>query len=190
MSFLNSLFKGFIRSAVNQVGRDGGKVISNQLYGNAHAAPVRVSQNQSKTIHFESTSDYIEPINADNSPYNFRSMAAKDNLIPKAIAYILFSLFFPFLGSIFTIFIGREYAKKQLYPICSIEKIPITKPDKRYNSGVRTIGYRNKVVTIGYKPLDESHLKYFKTKGSIYKKIGWYIIIIYTILGVTMAILN
>ena len=32
MSFLNNLAKGFVRSAVNQVGRDGGKVISQHCF--------------------------------------------------------------------------------------------------------------------------------------------------------------
>ena len=40
-SFLGQLGKGFIRSAVNQVGRDGGRVISNQVYGDAHSTPIR-----------------------------------------------------------------------------------------------------------------------------------------------------
>ena len=33
MSFVKNLAKGFVRSAVNQVGRDGGRVISNSIYG-------------------------------------------------------------------------------------------------------------------------------------------------------------
>lgn len=41
MGFGKNLAKGFVRSAVNQVGRDGGKVISNQLYGDAHSVPHR-----------------------------------------------------------------------------------------------------------------------------------------------------
>lgn len=40
-SFFGQLAKGFIRSAVNQVGRDGGRVVSNQIYGDAHSAPIR-----------------------------------------------------------------------------------------------------------------------------------------------------
>lgn len=31
----------FVRSAVRQVGRDGGKIISNKIYGDAHSTPVR-----------------------------------------------------------------------------------------------------------------------------------------------------
>ena len=40
-SFINGLAKGFVRSAVNQVGRDAGRVVSNQLYGDAHSTPHR-----------------------------------------------------------------------------------------------------------------------------------------------------
>ena len=37
-----SLFKQFISAAVRQVGRDGGKVISNKIYGNAHSSKITV----------------------------------------------------------------------------------------------------------------------------------------------------
>lgn len=33
MSFFNQLAKGFIQSGVNQLGGDGGKGVSNQVYG-------------------------------------------------------------------------------------------------------------------------------------------------------------
>lgn len=41
-NFITQLSKGFVRSAVNQVGRDYGKTISNQIFGDAHASPVRM----------------------------------------------------------------------------------------------------------------------------------------------------
>lgn len=41
MGFLGSLGRGFIRSAVNQVGRDYGKTISNSAFGDAHSTPIR-----------------------------------------------------------------------------------------------------------------------------------------------------
>lgn len=40
-SFINGLAKGFVRSAVNQVGRDAGRVVSNNIYGDAHSVPHR-----------------------------------------------------------------------------------------------------------------------------------------------------
>ncbi len=45
-NFIQNLAKGFIRSAVNQVGRDGGKIISNQIYGDAHSTPYRNTSSQ------------------------------------------------------------------------------------------------------------------------------------------------
>lgn len=42
-NLLSQLGKDFVRSAVKQVGRDGGKVISNHVYGDAHSTPVRGS---------------------------------------------------------------------------------------------------------------------------------------------------
>ena len=45
MSYLNNLAKGFVKSAVKQVGREGGKVISNQIYGNVHSKPLRTNSN-------------------------------------------------------------------------------------------------------------------------------------------------
>lgn len=40
-SFISGLAKGFVRSAVNQVGRDAGRVVSNNIYGDAHSIPHR-----------------------------------------------------------------------------------------------------------------------------------------------------
>lgn len=40
MSFAKNLAKGFVRAAVNQVGRDGGRVISNSIYGGRNYVPV------------------------------------------------------------------------------------------------------------------------------------------------------
>lgn len=49
-NFITSLGKGFIRSAVNQVGRDYGKTISNQVFGDAHATPVRMVKTDASNI--------------------------------------------------------------------------------------------------------------------------------------------
>ncbi len=40
-NYLSNLGKGFVRSAVNQVGRDAGRVVSNQTFGDAHSTPIR-----------------------------------------------------------------------------------------------------------------------------------------------------
>ena len=61
-NFTEDLAKGFIRSAVNQVGRDGGKVISNSIYGNAHSTPIRgIGKNTHNQFFDESTNEVISP---------------------------------------------------------------------------------------------------------------------------------
>lgn len=49
-NFIKNLGKGFVRSAVNQVGRDYGKTISNQIFGDAHATPVRMVRADKSTV--------------------------------------------------------------------------------------------------------------------------------------------
>ncbi len=49
MSFLKQLAKGFFRSLVNQVGRDGGRVVSRKLYRGAHATQIEVINNFKET---------------------------------------------------------------------------------------------------------------------------------------------
>ncbi len=36
-----SIFSSFARSFINQIGRDSGKVVSNSIYGDRHATPIR-----------------------------------------------------------------------------------------------------------------------------------------------------
>ena len=63
-NFTEDLAKGFVRSAVNQVGRDGGKVISNSIYGNAHSTPIRgIGKNTHNQFFDESTNEVISHIN-------------------------------------------------------------------------------------------------------------------------------
>lgn len=63
------LFSGMIRSSANQFARDGGKVLSNTIYGDAHSTPIRrvgaittFSQNKqslSETDQVEVTADEV-----------------------------------------------------------------------------------------------------------------------------------
>jgi len=184
MSFLNNLFKGFVRSSVNQVGRDGGRVISNKLYGDAHSTPIRVAQSPSviKTI-----TQQCEPQNTDNSPYSFLSMAFADNLILRIVAYLLLCTL-PFLGSLYTLLRGIEYTKKKQMEVYGTETIGIGKADRRFNSGVRVTHYKKRTVITGYAPADYAHLKYYKTKGTIYKVIGWTYLITQIIIAIIMIV--
>ena len=48
----------------------------------------------------------------------------------------------------------------------------ITTTDMRYRTGTRVAGYRNRKAVIAVEPADYTHLKYYKTKGKIYKIIA------------------
>lgn len=66
-NFVNGLAKGFIRSAVNQVGRDAGKVVSNDLYGDRHSTPYRNVSGNKRIVEYgdikEEGTQVIEPSN-------------------------------------------------------------------------------------------------------------------------------
>lgn len=44
MSALNNLVKQFVNSLVRQVGRDGGKVLSNKMFKGKHGTPIYRSE--------------------------------------------------------------------------------------------------------------------------------------------------
>ena len=48
MSVLNNLVKQFVNSFVRQVGRDGGKVLSNKMFKGKHGTPIYRSGNPNK----------------------------------------------------------------------------------------------------------------------------------------------
>jgi hypothetical protein len=59
-SFATQLFQGFVKSAVNQVGRDGGKVISNRVYDDQHSTPFRSTRGGGI---------YQPEVNSDDQPF-------------------------------------------------------------------------------------------------------------------------
>ena len=133
MSFLNNLAKGFVRSAVNQVGRDGGKVISNQVYGNAHSTPVRVvSNNQSQTQNID-TSNLIEE---------------KEYIWVKFFWAIIISGLLPILGGLIIIYRGFVNYNRKLVKMYRTENQSVYASDKRYKSGRRYEGTKQVKIPV------------------------------------------
>ena len=156
MGFLGSLGKGFIRSAVNQVGRDTGKVVSNRIYGNAHATPIKgISYSEGK---------YYDEIN--NLPINESEFAEKLSKEGFKVKYFTTNPFFKTIlwsiGILSTSFISalsnKYYAL--IPPICLVfyatmrlilankqmtiyinKEIATYKKDGRYSTGKRMTGY-------------------------------------------------
>ena len=50
-SFGMQLAEGFVRSTVNQVGRQTGNVIANNIYGNAHSTPFKIITEANKNVY-------------------------------------------------------------------------------------------------------------------------------------------
>lgn len=149
MSFLSNLGKGFIRSAVNQVGRDGGRVISNSVYGDAHATPIRrVGNSFTNNNHAtESTGDLTE-VTADEVRQSYiesgYTLKITRTSLGQVIGVALLGVIPLFISSLafFAAAIRRVwyfftddavYAKKAL--------VAKRVPDRRYSRGYRVDGY-------------------------------------------------
>nr|DAK51002.1 MAG TPA: hypothetical protein [Caudoviricetes sp.] len=125
MGFAKNLGKGFIRSAVNQVGRDAGKVVSNQVYGDAHSTPHRIVDN--KTIHNNEdneTAEYIE----SHSTFGI-------------FIRILLAFLCNILGGVVLLIYGiKKKSKASFATVYKYESVPTYENDRRYKSGVRYAG--------------------------------------------------
>lgn len=130
-SFINGLAKGFIRSAVNQVGRDAGRVVSNNIYGDAHSTPhrnVSASDTGRKTSVGQVEDDGIQPI------------------IPSVgIAWFwgLVGLVFSIIGGVILLIVGyRKLKNKHTAYGWQYESQAIYVADGRYKRGERYDGHQ------------------------------------------------
>lgn len=159
-NFMSNLAKGFIRSAVNQVGRDGGKIISNQIYGDAHSTPYR---NTSSPGTYNEDMIYKEV-----SPDEIRKKAIEEGFTPVysqtnwfvRLLYFAFSTFWlailfnglPILAAIpTTILLCKGVIKILNKNIIDMQKtgpVAVYKRDRRYRNGERLVGYTNQKQTI------------------------------------------
>ncbi|MCK6144816.1 hypothetical protein [Prevotella intermedia] len=127
MGFAKNLGKGLIRSAVNQVGRDAGKVISNQLYGNAHSTSHRIVNNNDTFISdkSESVGEYI-----------------KEQTAAGVVWRIIFAFIFNFIGGPILIIYGlKKKSKANFVSIYKYEEVATYVRDRRFKTGVRHDGY-------------------------------------------------
>lgn len=165
-SFLTQLGKGFIRSAVNQVGRDGGKIISNQIYGNQHSTPIRI-------VPDNETGNYDIP-----DGLHFQN----ENIVLKTIGALFLSII-PFISAAILTYRGIVNINRKTRKLYKTEQIANYVQDRRYKTGVRHVGYTNTEVFAG----EVEDLKYRRKsliKGILYLLIAltttlFYIYVIY-----------
>lgn len=192
MSFLTDLAKGFVRSAVNQVGRDGGKVISNKLYGNNHSTPIRNVSTQNGIFYDETTSTPIskEELRERIKSENFKKSYSISNMgillktwgyilgvICSAILYAIYPylIAFPFL--IFISFIITKYRLKSI-SVYKYQDVGVYREDRRCKSGRRLAGFKRQKEAFII-PATENE-----------QRIILYICLFYTILAISMPILG
>jgi len=143
MSFIQNLAKGFVRSAVNQVGRDGGKVISNKVYKDSHSTPIRVVGSSNTEINSE-PADYSSSV---NSREDFKEAGYKAELLESNVVLYFFMFIgggiLPIVGPFYWFYLAfRNLFKKHTRFYHFIEK-PVYVQDKRYKTGQRLDGYSN-----------------------------------------------
>lgn len=146
-SFMNNLAKGFIRSAVNQVGRDGGRVISNKIYNNQNYTPV-ADATQSAAPHNPyygsqgaapaSNTGYVK--DRQDLPQNAVS-AIKPFSTGKIIGLICISLMLSFFGAAGVLIYGIATYITRMEKMEWFVRQPVYVPDRRHRSGRRLDGY-------------------------------------------------
>jgi hypothetical protein len=151
MSFLGSLAKSFVRSAVNQVGRDGGKVISNKVYGNSHSTPI----NQNGSISLE---DSIDRENLQKE---------KEWPLIKIFWAIIISLFLPIIGSLIVLYRAILNLKAKEMTLYRFDSQPVYSSDRRFTNGRRFEGNRQVKIPVIVE-INENEKKIKLLKGVSY----------------------
>lgn len=164
MSFLGSLAKGFIRSAVNQVGRDGGKVVSNKIYGGSHSTPIHSFGNVSQE-NFEENSNLIKE---------------KEYPLIKIGYALILSVVLPVIGSFIVLYRAFVNLKSKHMIMYKLEKQGIYSSDRRFTSGKRYEGYNTIKIPILI-DITENEKKIKTIKGISYLLISICVLIMYLI---------
>lgn len=173
MGFFENLGKGLIRSAVNQVGRDGGRVVSNQLYGDAHSTPHRIVNNNAKPV-----------IDGDD----YVAQYAKEQTVTGVILRVIFAFFFNLLGAAVLLVYGlKKKSKSAFSTVYRYEQMPIYVKDGRYKGGVRYTGDMI-VKKKYYSEADENTAERNKRIANIYIYSSIVILAIYIIMAVIMEL--
>jgi hypothetical protein len=156
MSVLNNLPKELVRSAVRQVGRDGGKVISNKIYKGKHGTPIYNSgQNDGGT-----SKKIVDVSEIDMS---IQPPVKGGGIIP--VLKGLLCQVIPILGHVTVLVRGLIYLNQKTTNIYA--SVPNKVADRRYKEGYRIDGY-SIVETKAVRNLQPYELKKIKGRGISY----------------------
>ena len=167
MSFINNLAKGFVRSAVNQVGRDGGRVISNKVYGDSHSTPIRIIGSKNSN-----NSNITHDTENISSRADFASQGYKAELLQSSPVTYFFmaigSTILPLIGPLYWLYLSFTNFFKKYTKFYRIIQEPVSVKDRRFKTGERHDGFRNvkQFSTVAAKP-QKSEKIIFLLKGTI-----------------------
>lgn len=186
MSFIGNLAKGFVRSAVNQVGRDGGRVISNKLYGDAHSIPMRnVGQKDGVFYNLETNEELtLEQLQQKIKEEGFKKTYFTSGILFKSLYYIfgIIATIFMYVcdfwywipaALLFVIAILKLF-QRNIVIVYAWKDVATYKTDGRTRSGSRFVGYTRQKVTYTIPSTEHD------------KKIYLYIFLFYTFLSIAM----
>lgn len=136
-NFIKSLGEGFVRSAVNQVGRDSGRVISNNVYNDQDYVQVtNVSEQSASTPPPITATPSGVPQDAISSTKYFSA--------GKLVWLSILSIFLMPLGSLFVLLYGVFMLTDRSDKVEWYTSEPNYVRDRRYRSGVRYVGKTTK----------------------------------------------
>ncbi len=173
MGFVENLFKGFIRSTVNQVGRDSGKVISNKIYKDKHATPIRRTISGSNRS-VKKDSVYLE--NEITIPEGFEIKLFSSSWYTYLFLIIGSFILYP-ISWIYYLYGTYVYLTKKTVSYIGFEKQAIYKKDSRYKTGKKYIGNDFVKTTIEVSA-SEKELKMNKKKALLYFSVFFIIYVL------------
>ena len=183
---MSNLGKEFVRSAVRQVGKDGGKIISNQLYGDAHSTPIRNVANEQIVTNAMQNNKILslkerkiaeeENFSLDNENTMGIGMKIFYALICTGISVLSYRFhvlyLFVLLLSFLLFIIGVRRLFRTTVKLSRTVLEDVYQSDKRYRTGSRYAGKQNVTYTIKAKANSEERNELI-TKGLIYLGISF-----------------
>lgn len=178
MKFLSNLPKLFVNSAVRQVGRDGGKVISNKIYKGKHGTPIyrTGSTHSSKSAPHTKSRPHVsnrthsysheyqeKPIRPSKVDMSVQPLV-KNGGVDVVIKGLLIQLI-PIIGTLAVLFKGISYFFTKTTNIYT--KTPNRVPDRRYKEGYRIDG-ASYVKTEQVRYLSDFERKRIQSRGISY----------------------
>lgn len=148
MSFFTNLGKGFVRSAVNQVGRDGGRVISNSIYGDAHATPIRKVEATTQNSQQQPNQEGFVEVTADEVRQSYIESGYKLKMSRTSVGQVIGVALLGIIPFFISAFAFVFAALRRVWYFFSDDAIYAKRamvarkvPDKRYSLGYRVEGY-------------------------------------------------